>query len=190
MTAKKEGKKERGMTMSIWINQETLDELDNVAKWADLNRSKLIQNFIEVAIDEMNLFRSLGIIRLTLISLDLRKQWKKAIEETTDSDQVPQKKRITDRGINVSIWIPRNVVEDIEDLAGKLNMSRSQVIEKLVDMGMAEMRILRNTGFAHVSKALRDIHEAISKRWKKSFKETEKAMAKRTLNLNGTNNNL
>lgn len=188
MTDTKEVKKGRGVSISIWINQETLDELDRVAEWADLNRSKLMLNLIEIAIDEMNMFRTVGIIRLTLLSLELRKQWKKAVQEMADSDEVP-KKRITDRNVNVSIWVPRNVVEDIEELADKLKMSRSQVIEKLVDMGIAELRTLRSTGFAHVGKALRDIQEVISKRWKKSFKETEKEIKQERLNINEPNKN-
>jgi len=183
--AEEKKKKERGMNISVWMNQETLDEIDKTAEWAGLTRSKLMQNIIDVGITEVKLFKAVGIIKLTFISLDLRKQWKKAIKEIPDEESIP-KKRITDRGINVSIWMDREMIENIENLAVKLDVSRSQLVEKFLDMGVSDIRIMKKTGIASVSVLIRNL----SDKWKKAFKETVKAYEKGTLKLDGADNNL
>jgi len=176
-------KKERGMTISLWMNQETLDEIDKTAEWADLKRSKLIQNLIEVGIDEMKVFKALGIIKLSLISLDLKKQWQRARSEIADHENIGEK-RITDRGVNISIWVTQAQLRDIESLSKKLSMSRSQLIERMIDMGISDMRKLRVTGVGSIVKYIRDLHE----KWRSSFKDAEKAFEKGTLELKETGN--
>ncbi len=177
-------KKERGMAISLWMNQETLDEIDKTAEWADLKRSKLIQNLIEVGIDEMKVFKALGIIKLSLISLDLRKQWQHARSEIEDHDNIGEK-RITDRGVNISIWVTQAQLRDIESLSKKLSMSRSQLIERMIDMGVSDMRKLRATGVASIVKYFRDL---LPEKWKSSFKDAENAFQKGTLELKENGN--
>jgi hypothetical protein len=171
-------KKERGMTISLWMNQETLDEIDKTADWANIRRSKLIQNLIDVGIEEINIFNALGIIKLSLITLDLKKQWQRACSEIEERDSIGEK-RITDRGVNISIWVSQSQIQDIELLSKKLSLSRSQLIERMIDMGMADMKKLRLVGVTTMAKYLRDLHET----WKASFKKTEKAYKDGTLEL-------
>jgi len=176
-------KKERGMTISLWINQETLEEIDKTAEWADLTRSRFIQNLIDVGLDEMKLFKALGIIKLSLISLDLRKQWQRARSEIETHESIGEK-RITDRGLNISIWVTQTQIQDIEALSKKLGLSRSQLIERMIDMGISDMRKMRTVGIAPILKYFRDLHE----KWQASFKDAEKAYKDGALELKGNDN--
>jgi len=173
-------KKDRGMTTSIWISQEILKDMDEVAEMASLTRSKLIQNMVEVGIDEIELFQKIGIVKLSLISLELRKQWQKTLSDIR-SGNIEKKKRIADRNINVSIWIDSSILEKVEAVAEKMGMSRSQLIEKLVEFGILDLRHLRTLGVLRAIIPIRDLHD----RWKQRFKESEDALDEGTLKLNG-----
>lgn len=173
--------KNRSMAISVWINQETLDEIDQAAKWAFLSRSKLIQNIIESGLSDLKVMRAIGILRLALISLELRKKWSKAIKESSDKDNISGK-RITDRGVNISLWMDSKIIYGIEDLAEKLNMSRSQLIENFIDMGILTIRDIRTKPFDSIALFLRDLHD----RWKRSYAEAEKSYDKGTLKLQET----
>jgi hypothetical protein len=174
--------KKRSMAISVWINQETLDEIDQAAKWASLSRSKLIQNIIESGLSDLKVMRAIGIVRLALISLELRKKWSKAIKESSDKDNISGK-RITDRGVNVSLWMDSKIIFGIEDLAGKLNISRSELIENFIDMGILTIRDIRTKPFDTIALFLRDLHD----RWKRSYMEAEKSHRKGTLKLEEIN---
>lgn len=178
-----EAKKERGMALSLWMNQETLNEIDKTAEWAKIKRSKFIQNLIEVGIEEMKVFKSLGIIKLSLISLDLKKQWQRARSEIEDQENIGEKP-FTNRGVNVSIWVSQSQIQEIEIMSKKLNLSRSQLVERLIDMGVSDMRKLRMVGVTTIAKYLRNLHE----KWKSSFKDAEKAYKEGKLELKGNGN--
>ena len=170
--------KKRSMAISVWINQETLKEIDQAAKWASLSRSKLIQNIIESGLSDLKVMRAIGIVRLALISLELRKKWSKAIKESSDKDNVSDK-RITDRGVNISLWMDSKIIYGIEELAGKLNISRSQLIEHFIDMGIITLKELRMKGISNVTLFLRDLDA----RWRRSYMEAEKSHEKGTIKL-------
>lgn len=173
-------KKERGMTTSLWISQETLKDIDEVAEEVGLTRSKLIQNILEVALDEIEVMKSLGIVKLSLISLDLRKQWRKTLSEIK-SGKIESKKRVADRNINVSVWIDSSIFERVEIISDKIGMSKSQFIEKLVEFGILDLRLFKKMGVFKVAIPIRDLHE----RWQARFKESEKALDEETIKLNG-----
>lgn len=177
-------KKDRGMTVSIWLSNKMLDDIDEAAEYASITRSKLIQNLMVVAFEEIDLFQSIGIARLAFASMELRKRWRKALEEAQNIEE--GKKSVAHRGVNLSIWVDRSQVEKIEELAEKLKMSRSELIEKLVDFGAAEILAIKRSGLRPVTVTIRDIQDTLKKKWKKMFKEAEKAGREGKLRLDGS----
>jgi len=172
-------KKKRGAYLSVWISHDILDQLDAAAEKVKLNRNKLIQNLIDTGIEEIKIQKKVGLVKLTMIMSTLKDQWLKAVQDAKEGDK--KDRRRSQRGVNISVWLDQGLIEDIEDYALKMDMSRSNLIERILEMGLTDLKILSKAGIIPLTMLLRDLKD----KWKNRFKKAEKAMEKGKIDLDG-----
>lgn len=170
-------KKKRGAYLSVWIRQDILEQLDATAEKVKLNRNRLIHNLIDTGIEEIKVQKAIGLVKLTMTMTRLRQQWRKAIADAKGEDRKGRKH--SERGVNISIWIGLSLIEDIEDYAAKMNMSRSNLIEWLLEMGLADIKIISEAGIITLAMFARDLKE----KWQDQFDKAKKAMERGKIGL-------
>jgi len=67
--------------LTCWADKEFVVRIDKLSEKAGLTRSKLVQNLLEVAVDEMELMQSLGILSTAIVFRDLKETIKKWSEK-------------------------------------------------------------------------------------------------------------
>ena len=170
------GTKERsrkGNTISIWLNREIQDNLDDSAKRVNLSRNKLIENLLDVGLEEIGILKHVGIFRLSMAIENLRQQWRVS-QESSDED-----KSKTPRGSNITVWLDEKVIDTLEDLAKGLDLSRSKLIEHLLEMGIRDFKYLDKSGIIPMALYIQGLRD----KWKKRFKDTENSLKKGKINL-------
>lgn len=63
-------KKKNGQTVSIWMDQNLLADVDRLAEKAGLTRSKMISNMVEVATNSLTKADSVGIVSIAILLRD------------------------------------------------------------------------------------------------------------------------
>ena len=177
-------KKERKVNISIWIDQEKLDELEKHARYFKLPRNKLVQNILDTGIEEIKIQKFLGIVQLSMLAKSIKDQWKKGIKnlKNTEGPASPQK---PPRGVNISIGLEPSIISQVEELSEKLNLTRSKLIENMIDMGLTDLKILKRTGLADITVYIVKLKE----NWKKRFQETQESLDKGKLVIKDKNGN-
>ncbi len=67
--------------VTCWVDRDFVARIDKLSEKAGLTRSKLVENLLEVAVDEMELMRSLGILSTAIVFRDLKEIIKKWSEK-------------------------------------------------------------------------------------------------------------
>jgi hypothetical protein len=65
-------KEKQGQTLSVWVDEKILCDLDALAKKAGITRSKLVSNILDVATGELKTLEKVGVLRVTLLLRDLK----------------------------------------------------------------------------------------------------------------------
>jgi hypothetical protein len=74
-------KSKHGQTLSVWVDEDVLNDLDLLAKKAGITRSKIVCNILEVATSELKALDKVGILRVTLFLRDLEEVIKKRLKK-------------------------------------------------------------------------------------------------------------
>ena len=178
-------KKERKVNISIWIDEKKRDELEKHAQYFKLPRNKLIQNILDTGIEEIKIQKFLGIVQLSMLAKSIKDQWKKGVKnlKNTDDSVSPQR---PPRGVNISLGLEPSIISQVEELSEKLNLTRSKLIENMIDMGLTDLKILKRTGLADITVYIVKLKE----NWKKRFQETQESLEKGELVIKDKNGNL
>ena len=72
---------ENKQTVTCWVDKKFVNRIDKLSEKAGLTRSKLVENLLEVAVGEMELMRSLGILSTAIVFRDLKENIKKWSEK-------------------------------------------------------------------------------------------------------------
>ena len=178
-------KKERKVNISIWIDEKKRDELEKHAQYFKLPRNKLIQNILDTGIEEIKIQKFLGIVQLSMLAKSIKDQWKKGVKnlKNTDGSVSPQR---PPRGVNISLGLEPSIISQVEELSEKLNLTRSKLIENMIDMGLTDLKILKRTGLADITVYIVKLKE----NWKKRFQETQESLEKGELVIKDKNGNL
>jgi len=62
---------------------------------------------------------------------------------------------------SISIRLPERSAEKIEYYSEKMGLSQNQLINKLVDVGLDDLRLLDSVGLLLIGKGLRDLVEKV-----------------------------
>lgn len=61
----------KGRPINIWISQDTIDEMDRLAKKAGITRSKLAANILETTVPELLRYEKIGVLQIAVVLRDL-----------------------------------------------------------------------------------------------------------------------
>lgn len=67
--------------VTIWIKKDLVDRIDKLAEKADITRSKLITNLVDVGVEEVEVLDTLGVLAVAKVFEDMRERFKKSREE-------------------------------------------------------------------------------------------------------------
>ncbi len=171
----KKAKALRGANISIYINHEKLLCLDTLAQETRRTRSIVIQHVLDSALEEMTLIERSDIIRVSLAIARIQKLWRSTLDEVhglTDRKVI----RKNARGVNISVWLSQESIEDIERLANELDVTRSRLIDMILEMRLSEVRAFtqrKNLSGDMVPVILKSM---LRQSWRKAFAQSEQAM--------------
>ncbi|MBN2299447.1 MAG: hypothetical protein JXM72_12675 [Deltaproteobacteria bacterium] len=165
----------RGANISIYIDHEKLLCLDALAETTGRTRSILVQYILESALEEMTLIERSDIIRVSFAIARLQKLWCSTLDEV--HGRIDRRKlKKNSRGVNISVWLSQELIDDLEKLAPELDVSRSKLIDMILEMRLRDVR-----SFTEKKTLSGDIFQGILKSmlrqsWRKSFALCEQAM--------------
>jgi metal-responsive CopG/Arc/MetJ family transcriptional regulator len=67
----------------------------------------------------------------------------------------------------IAITIEAEILEEIEKMAEKLNLNRSQFIENVLSVGLSDARLLKELGFMDLAKLVMKLKDKLDKRLSK-----------------------
>lgn len=165
----------RGANISVYIDHEKLLCLDTLVARTGRTRSLLVQYILDSALEEMTLMERSDIIRVSFVVASLQKLWSSTLDEI--NGRIDRKKRKKNsRGVNISVWLSQELIDDLEKLAPELDVSRSKLIDMILEMRLsdvrsfAEKRSLSGDIFPNILKSM------LRQSWRRSFSLCEQAM--------------
>ncbi len=171
------------ISISIRLNKNLLNELDNTATLLKLKRSQFIRNLLDTGLEEIGIFDSIRQIKPTIRLNKIEREKKNIILEAKSGKQERKKwKKI--EGINITIWLTKKIVFDLDESSKEMNLSRNELIEGILEVGMIDTKILRNTGLLKLAVKIRDhkLTEKIKDIWKKKIKQTDRILMSQEIN--------
>ena len=166
--------KSKKAIVSIWVNPGTIAKLDNFRKKAEISRSKLILNLIDIGCDEIKIQKNLGIVKLTLALSKLQGKISKLLFGAKNKIVISETEP---RGSNISVRIDPKTIQKIDNLAQQVEMTRSTFIEYILEISIREITlILKVPGIGSTGLFVRDFNDELRKIWKKMFKKSEIAL--------------
>lgn len=69
---------------------------------------------------------------------------------------------------NISILVEEKVVKKIDQLADRFDLSRSQMVENLMSVGLVDAQVLELIGMIDLAKMVGRVKEAVERKSKKS----------------------
>ncbi|HHO75859.1 MAG TPA: hypothetical protein ENN05_05465 [Deltaproteobacteria bacterium] len=165
----------RGANISIYIDHEKLLCLDALAETTGQTRSILIQYVLESALEEMVIIERIDIIRVCFAVSTLNKIWSSTLDVVQGRIDRGKKKRNC-RGVNISVWLKQDLIDDLEKLAPDLDLSRSKLIDMILEMRLRDVK-----SFTEKRALSRDIFPGILKSmlrqsWRNTFVSCDQAM--------------
>lgn len=73
---RQKNKKKPGRTVSFWLHDETVKKLDRLANKAEISRSELLGNIIEIVADDLYKCDKVGVWRFSIIMRDFQETLK------------------------------------------------------------------------------------------------------------------
>ena len=64
----------------------------------------------------------------------------------------------------IAITIETEILEQVDKMAGEFNQNRSQFIENLVSVGLADAKLLKKAGFVDMAKLVIRLRDKLDKR--------------------------
>ena len=64
----------------------------------------------------------------------------------------------------IAITIETEILEKVDKMAEEFNLNRSQFIESLVSVGLADAKLLKKTGFVDMAKLVIRLRDRLDKR--------------------------
>jgi len=171
----KKAKALRGANISIYINHEKLLCLDDLALRAGITRSILVQYVLDSALEEMTLLERSDIIRVSFTIARIEKLWRSTLDMVLGhTDRQVIKKNA--RGVNISVWLSQELIEDLEKLAPELDVTRSRLIDMILEVRINQVRAftkrknLSGDMFPIILKSM------LRQSWRKAFTQSEQAI--------------
>ena len=165
--------KQKKLNISLWIKPDILDKLDELAQKFGIKRSQLITNLITVGYDEIQSQKNLGIIKLTLA---LKKYTSKISKLLKGAEKQIILNEEDQRGTNVSLRINPDMIYKIDQLAQKIEMSRSTFIEYILENSIRNIRILNFVGITDSVMFVEKLKEEVKSIWKTLIKKSEQTL--------------
>ena len=160
------GSKE-GKNISIYISGlNKIDELNAAAKKIKISRGKLVRNLVHTGIEEMTIQNNLGLIGFAIRLKKFKEHWSD-FENAEKSEESQLKDTDKKEGVAITIWLSNDVITKMDYFTEKLGYkSRSELAERLINMGLSDIGIFEITGTLQLAVIIRDA-------WRKLFEEAE-----------------
>ena len=159
-------------TITVWIKQDVLDLLDKFARDIGVSKNRLIRNLINAGLTEIRAQDTIGLVKLNFLINDFKERWKKKNEEIGGN----KKGGKSPQGVNITIRLDRDMVDELDKWSNYLCLSRSKLIESLIAMLSNVIKGVMNAGAF-------DFLNTVERLWKKSFKEAKEVEKKGILKL-------
>jgi predicted DNA-binding protein len=149
--------------VSIKMNDEFINRLDDIAHLVKCSRNQMIRNILVVGVEELQRFKSVGIIQLSIMIRDIHESiiGKSNLKL---SDPVAGDKPIP-------IKLDGELITRLDDLAKQGGLTRHQLVKNLLRVGVEEAETMAKFGILQLSVLFHDLGES----FRKFFKQGEEA---------------
>jgi Ribbon-helix-helix protein, copG family len=65
-------RKESEQNITLWLEKDLVARIDKLAAKAEISRSRILRNLIEMSIDELEVVDKIGLFKFSIILQDLR----------------------------------------------------------------------------------------------------------------------
>lgn len=181
-------KNKKKILISFWIEPEILQLYDDFAKKARIPRSQLIHNIIETGYEEMKVQNNIGLIKVNMFLGHIKSKLPAMFNEAKAKHIVLDEDSLKKE--NVSVRLDPDLIQKIDLLSKKINLTRKGFIEYILDTGIREHKILTSIpGFIETIVHLRDFLDVVKKGWKNAYKESEEFIDTKKLDLENKEEN-
>jgi len=156
--------------ISVKLSDDTIQALDTFAVIIGKSRHDLIRNILEITVDDIKDLKQVGIFQLGMMIRDLQH----GIE---DKLGLKQKTKNDGEGKPIPVKLTEEFIEQLDQLAGRADISRHKLMQNFIKVGLEEMVFLEKTGALKVATILRDLVKGFKKIYdlgKKAYTATGK----------------
>jgi predicted DNA-binding protein len=178
--------KQKKLNISLWIRPDILERLNEISQKFDIKRSQLITNLIIVGYDEIQSQKNLGIIKLTLALKKYTSKINKLFNGAKKQIIVNEEDQ---RGINLSLRVDPDLIYKIDQLAQKIEMSRSTFIEYILENSIRNIRMLDFVGVLDSVMFFEKLRKEGKNIWKKLILQSEQALDDNKITIDMENGN-
>ena len=158
-------------TITVWVKQDVIKLVDDIAKKSGNSKNKIISNIIGAGLEEIKDQNKYGIVKMNFLVSD----FKDKVMKWNENKKLTESKQ----GDSITIRLDQEVVNELEEWAKRLGLTRSKLVQSLFDIVSNDLRILNRIGMVNLVLMTEKIKEI----WRKQLKETEKLLNKGVLKL-------
>lgn len=147
--------KQNEIQFTVNLESDVLERLKIMAEHASLSRHKLMVNLLTVGIEEIELMKHVGIFQLSLIVRNMI--------ATPENVKARKSDEIKTSEMPIPLKIDKNVIERLERLAEKSDLSRQRLAQNIIKTGLEETETARKIGLTKVAITVRDMHDSFKK---------------------------
>jgi len=141
-------------SVSVKVKVDSLVILDKIAKKGDMSRHKLMVNLLQVSVEEIEVFKRVGLFKIGLLARDVIQGFQSitGLGKRKDNDEKM-----------VPIHISKEWLARIDSIADQADLSRHQLMKNLIEVGADELNSLYNRALMPIALAIIDVRKAINK---------------------------
>lgn len=147
--------KQNEIQFTVNLEKDVLERLKYMAEHGDISRHKLIVNLLTVGIEEIELMKHVGIFQLSLIVRNMT--------ATPEKITIRKSEEIKASEMPIPLRIEKNLIDRLERLAEKGDLSRQRLAQNIIKIGLEEMESARKIGLTRVAITIRDMHDSFKK---------------------------
>jgi predicted transcriptional regulator len=147
--------KQNEIQFTVNLESDVLERLKILAEYAGLSRHKLMVNLLTVGIEEIELMKHVGIFQLSLIVRNMIATPENVTARKSDDIKASE--------MPIPLRIEKSLIERLERLAEKGDLSRQRLAQNIIKTGLEETETARKIGLTTVALTIRDIHESFKK---------------------------
>jgi predicted DNA-binding protein len=151
--------KKNEIQFTVNLETDVLERLKDMADHAGLSRHKMIVNLLTVGIEEIELFKHVGILQLAIIVRNMT--------TTPEKEKIRKSDETKPSEMPIPLRIEKDVIDRLGRLADQGEITRQRLARNIIKSGLEELESARKYGLTTVALKVRDIHEVMRDSFKK-----------------------